>query len=356
MLKIDINYNKGLPLILKLIIKVFPEASKQLHSWDKLLKNASDVVLGEKGLYSAKHKRFYSLGGSIYALYPGINLSKAVIFITAFQTIGNYLDSLCIKPGILDEKCFRQLYSAMLDAVDINREPNDYYKFFPYKHDSNYLQTLVDKCRLQISGLPSYDMVKNTIKKYVSFYSDLQIFKHLPADIREDKLASWAKNYCSEYPDLNYWEFSAAASSTLCIFALFAAASDPDLSSEEAESIRNIYFPYICSLHILLDYFIDSQRNLQAGDLNFTWYYKNLKQWEERLLYFLQKSLESCSAVHYPEFHKTIIKGIIAMYLSDSKASHGLNKIASSEILKNSDKDTRLYYNMCKILRSISKI
>ena len=40
---------------------------------------------------------------------------------------------------------------------------------------------------------------------------------------------------------------------------LFLAASHKGLSKQEAEAIYQAYFPYICALHILLDYLIDQR-------------------------------------------------------------------------------------------------
>jgi len=348
---IEAKCDSGIKLVLKFVRHVFPEVEKQLKSWTQLSRSLDDQKLGEQALASIRSKRFHAQGGSIYALYPNVDLKSAVKFIVSFQTISDYLDNLCDRTGVKDEPAFRQLHLSMLDAVDPERKMSDYYKFFPYKNDSGYLNKLVEECRSQVLKLPSYPLVVNTVKKYVHLYSDLQTYKHLSESIREDCLKTWASYYLMQHPGISCWEFSAAAGSTLGIFMLFAAASDPDLTEDEVKAIDSAYFPWICSLHILLDYYIDAQEDLRTGDLNFTYYYKNLKHCEERLSYFIERSTEQCSRLRYPEYHITIIRGLLAMYLSDPKASWGLNRLASRRLLEKGGKQVKLYYNLCRILR-----
>ncbi|HHW47788.1 MAG TPA: tetraprenyl-beta-curcumene synthase family protein [Clostridiaceae bacterium] len=345
------KYDYGLKLIYKFVRYIFPEVERQLRAWTLKCMEAEDDVLREQALSSIRHKKFHAQGGSIYALYPGVDMKRAASFIVSFQTISDYLDNLCDRTHVKSEPAFRQLHLAMLDAVDKLRGINNYYYYYPYKKDGSYLSSLVETCQEQISGLSSYNLVIEPIKKYVHLYSDLQAYKHLDSNIREECLKTWAEYYAGRYPDISWWEFSAAAGSTLGIFALFAASFNPGLTVQEVKAIEQAYFPWICGLHILLDYYIDSQEDLQTGDLNFTQYYKNLKQCEERIGFFVKRSFESCSGLSFPEFHKTIIRGLLAMYLSDPKAHMGLNNITSRNILLSNGRGTVMYHKLCKALR-----
>lgn len=301
-------------------------------------------------------KKFHAQGGSVYALYPNAVIDDSIRFIVSFQTISDYLDNLCDRTGFLNEASFRQLHLSMLDAVDLSSSMNDYYLFYPVKDDSNYLNCLVMECRLQLKGLKSYSVVLDVVKKYIRLYTDLQTFKHLSPEIREPRLMKWAYRHLGQNHDISWWEFSAAAGSTLGIFALFVSAFNPLLVSEEVKLIENVYFPWICGLHILLDYYIDVQEDMRMGDLNFTGYYKNLKHCEERISFFIERSLEGCYSLPYPLFHLTVIKGLLAMYLSDPKASFGMNKLASRNLIKKCGKWTATYYNLCKLLRFTGKL
>jgi tetraprenyl-beta-curcumene synthase len=341
----------GTRLIAKYVYNVFPQVNKELCSWTGIAKNIGDEMLRTQALSSISNKKFHCQGGSIYALYPKVNMSDAIRFIVSFQTISDYLDNLCDRAGVCNEYSFRQLHLSMTDAVDTEQDINDYYKFYPFKDDNMYLQTLVVECRSLISKLPSYPLVKNAIKKYIELYTDLQSLKHLSTDVREMRLSNWTNRYLSQYNDISGWEFCAATGSTLGVFVLYAAASDPGLTREEVRTIESAYFPWICGLHILLDYYIDLNEDLQSNDLNFTYYYGNLKSCEERLSFFVQQSFNSCSRLRYPKFHTTVVRGLLAMYLSDQKALLGLNRLASRNLTRAGGINTAFYHNLCRFLR-----
>ncbi|MCX7745291.1 MAG: tetraprenyl-beta-curcumene synthase family protein [Clostridia bacterium] len=348
--------DSGIKLVFKFVKNVFPQVTDQLAYWNNLCHNAEDQMLIEQAASSLKQKKFHAQGGSVYALYPNVNMQNAIKFIVSFQTISDYLDNLCDRAGVKDESAFRQLHLSMLDAIDPQRPISNYYRYYPYKQDSNYLISLVEECRKQILKLPAHSLVLNILKKYVALYSELQTYKHLSPHVREHRMLGWANSYISQYPGISCWEFSAATGSTLGIFMLYAAAHDPALKEDEVHGIDSSYFPWINGLHILLDYYIDLQEDLVTDDLNFTYYYENLEQCEERLTFFLNQALTSCSKLRYPKFHITVIKGLLAMYLSDPKASNGLNRLTSRNLLRKGLSGTILYHNLCRILRSAKVI
>lgn len=351
--QIENKYNSGLKLILKYVIHVFPEVKIILNQYKNKLKTFPDNELKKQALSSIHTKSFHCIGGSIYALYPDADFSNAIQFICALQTISDYLDNLCDKTGTLDEKAFRRLHLSLYDATDTSSFFEDYYKYYPIKEDNKYLYSLVSKCKSSLSNLHSYEKALPYIKKYVNYYSNLQTFKHLSLDIREKYLKNWGEKYLKDYPEISLWEFLAATGSTLGIFAMYAASHNPLFKDEDFLSIDWAYFPWICGLHILLDYYIDYMDDLEEKQLNFTFYYKDIKICEERIIFFLEKSLEMCSTLKYPLFHKTVVKGLLAMYLSDKKAFQKYNKKVSKNIIKKGKKSTVFYHKMCKALRDL---
>lgn len=346
-----VKYDNGMKLVFKYIRQVFPEVSRELAAWTGLCKNSECQVLAKQALDSLSTKRFHAQGGSVFALYPQADMRRTIRFIVSLQTISDYLDNLCDRAGVDEESAFRQLHLSMLDAVDPARPISDYYGHYPYKEDNGYLQALVEACREQVQELPAYPLVLGKMKKYVQLYTDLQTYKHLSRDTREEYLGTWADYYIRQFPGLTCWEFSAAAGSTLAMFIMFVSAFDASLTEERVRILDDAYFPWICGLHILLDYYIDAKEDRLTGDLNFTEYYRNLKHCEERLAFFVERAVESCSTLEYPLFHLTVVKGLLAMYLSDPKAFFGLNRLASRNLLKKSPPQTGLYWNICRMLR-----
>ena len=343
-------------LVSHFVFNILPRINREIRYWEHQAKQTLDLPLQEQALLSLRKKRFHAQGGCVYALRCPQWEPVLVPLIVAVQTISDYLDNLCDRTGVKDESAFRQLHLAMLDAVDPIRGINNYYYYYPYKNDGGYLEQLVNECRKQIKELPSYNLVIEHIKKYIHLYIDLQSYKHLSIHIREKCLKVWADYYTGRYPGLSWWEFSAASGSTLGVFVMLASAFDKSLTPEKAAALDHAYFPWICGLHILLDYYIDSQEDTQMGDLNFTSYYKNLKHCEERLTLFSENALKVCQNLQYGEFHLTVVKGLLAMYLSDPKACSNMNRFASKSLVKKAGGETTLYYHMCKMLRSVKTL
>ncbi|MFZ5987969.1 MAG: DUF2600 family protein, partial [Bacillota bacterium] len=227
---INSKYDKGLKLVLKYIVKVFPEVKRQLNNFTQISGRAHDSQLSRQAYASIESKSFHCQGGSVYALYPNVSFDPAVRFIVSLQTISDYLDNLCDRTEVKDGTAFYQLHTSMLDAVTPSDTVSDYYMYYPYKSDNGYLLYLVRECKSTIRDLPSYGKVLPFIERYVKLYSELQTYKHLDNKIREERMKKWAGEHINNFSEISIWEFSAASGSTLGIFAMYSAACDPSLS------------------------------------------------------------------------------------------------------------------------------
>ncbi len=334
---------------------VLPQVSRELRRWNRHLDSCEDWSLMRQGISSLRKKKFHAQGGSFYALYSPLHSEKLTSLIVALQTISDYLDNLCDRGGIYDEAAFRCLHHAMLDAVNPQPSSRDYYRFYPSKKDGGYLKALVEECRLGVSALPGYAAVHNEVQRLIILYNDLQVYKHLNPQMRPGRLKRWFREKGAiTSPPLYFWEFAAASGSTLAVFALLGAAASPNATPREAKQIVNAYFPWICGLHILLDYWIDQEEDRSGGDFNFAACYPSPEAAERRLHLFLQKALEECSRLPHPTFHRTIVRGLLAVYLSDPKVGlQGLQKAAHS-LLDTAGPEARFFYRLCHLLRRIS--
>lgn len=99
--------------------------------------------------------------------------------IVAYQTISDYLDNLCDRSTSLDPADFRLLHQSMLDAIDPNAEPGNYYALRSEQNDGGYLYRLVRKCQEMISLLPGYSAAAAEIRELAVLYTDLQVYKHI---------------------------------------------------------------------------------------------------------------------------------------------------------------------------------
>jgi tetraprenyl-beta-curcumene synthase len=339
-------------LISRLVIKVLPEVDRELARWQARVEECPQPELARQAASSIRLKRFHAQGGSVFACQSSGGFRRDLVrIIVALQTISDYLDNLCDRAGCRDRHAFRQLHEAILCAVDPDREVPDFYRLYPYSNDGGYLRALVDDCRDVLRTLPTYHLVQEEVAKLAGLYSDLQVYKHVEPWARESLLTSWFDSHHTHYPGIDWWEFAAATGSTLGIFALLAAATRHDLGHKEVQALVQAYFPWVCSLHILLDYFIDQEEDREDGELNFCSYYPNLETCSQRLRLFLAESLERVAELKHSSFHRTVVKGLLALYLSDPKVHRqGLESVAAG-LLREAGLDARVMYRMCRGLR-----
>ena len=341
----------SLTLISRFVLTAFPLVKAELTRWRLQAAACPEKELAFQALASITDKAFHCKGGSIYSLYPGTDQAGLVRFITALQTISDYLDNLCDRAGVYDEAAFRQLHTAVTDALDPDRPIADYYACYPLQADGGYLVSLASACRDLVLLLPSYSSVKPEVLELASLYSQLQTYKHLDPAVREEKMLAWTEPYLTGYPDISPWEFAASTGSTLGIFMLCAAASDVNITTQQAAQIRSSYFPYITGLHILLDYFIDAAEDRLHGDLNFIAYYGSAATTRDRLAWFTREAFAAAARLPEPEFHRTVVCGLLAMYLSDPKTNREPENSIKRDLLRQAGQYTQLLYCLCKGLR-----
>ncbi len=327
------QWSSTLTLSARYLRSVLPLVDAELDSrWVPVASAIPDPELRAQALASLRLKRFHCEGGAVYALTPHGLRPDLVSAIVALQTISDYLDNLCDRSTSGDPDDFRALHEAWMDAVRPGSPSGDYYRLHPERDDGGYLEALVAECRTHIQVLPSYPVVAPALVRLAGLYADLQVIKHqLPIERREPALREWAARESNGH-DLAWWEFAAATGSTLAIFALLRAAVDPELSEGDADMLVRAYFPPICTLHILLDYFIDQKEDREGGDLNFVAFYPPDER-DERLTDILQQALREASGLPDAPFHLWIVRGLPALYLADTKADDPALRTTTGSLL-----------------------
>lgn len=343
----------------------FPAVEKQLARYLQLVAG-HDSPAARHARISMRTKRFHCQGGAVFAcLSP--RRPHLLAAIVALQTICDYLDNLCDREDPPQEARFRRLHRALLAAV----QPDVTLSLPTDVQDGGLLPTLVRDTRAALVALPSYPVVEPEVIRLARLYTDLQSYKHLPPGEREEALvAHYQRDYrlapCdgssrpATYGGVTYgsasWclavhEFAAACGSTLGIFTLLRAAARPGLTRQEVESLREAYFPRVCALHILLDYLIDMEEDRLSGDLNFVAPYGNLQVAAGRLAQLTQMALEAVSRLPEAALHRLVVKGLVAMYLSDPKAE-GLAQQGTVEVLlRAAGPPARRLWQLCRLLR-----
>lgn len=314
---------------------VLPLVARELEHWERLAGAIPDPELRRQALASLRHKRFHCEGGSVFAAWEPGAAEALVRFIVAFQTVSDYLDNLCDRTHHLDPEGFRRLHRAMEDALTPKRKQrSDYYSAYPHRDDGGYLWALVEACRSETGAFPSWERVEAQALALLQRYIDLQVYKHVEARQRVRLLEEWFEVHRREHSRFYWWEFAAACGSTLGVFALAAEAARPR-PVEALDRLVGAYFPWISGLHILLDYFIDQEEDQLEGDLNFVRFYPGPEEAAARMAWIAENAVREASALRDAGFHRTVVEGLLGLYLSDPKVwRQGLEERAGALVRK----------------------
>lgn len=344
-------------LMVRVYRDVLPGVYRELAGWRRMAEAIPDPELRRQALASMTAKRFHCEGGAVYAAAaPTPEARRGLIrLIVALQTISDYLDNLCDRSTSLDPADFRQLHQAMRDAVVPDGTVGDYYACRRERDDGGYLAALVRACQEEVAKLPGYGAVAETVRHLVALYADLQVHKHVEWSQREARLLSWWEAHRAAHPDLRWNEFAAATGSTLGMFALFLAATDPHVDRDTVRRIVATYFPWVCALHILLDYLIDQEEDRRGGDLNFVAYYRDAGEAAERLVYFARRAREATRGLPDGRFHRLIVDGLLGLYLSDGKVRRQRTvRLVSRRLLATAPLTARFFYVNSVLIRAFS--
>ncbi len=296
--------------------------------------------------------RFDSAVSSICMLYPNVDIPMAADVITSFQAILQYLNTICMHSSTSTEPFLRLIFSSLKDALNLRNDSYEqYFTFFPSKDDSGYLTILVEKCRQKIRTLPSYDVIRDQLSAFLALFIDLQITKFSSDDnAKEVNLTNWSSAHGQKYPELSGWEFCMAVDSTLSIQLLLALATDPDLTEQKAESFNISFFPWICCIHKILEGYINYNDDLSSGNINYDFYYENLKEYENRIIFLMKKALRMKAS--NPKLVRSTVKLLLSIYITHPKANEGMNAITSKALLKAGGRGMFFYSTAVNLLRA----
>jgi len=291
-----------------------------------------------------------------FALYPEADMKSTLTFILSLYTLSETLGAYRSIAGFSLETEVRKLYSCLSSAVDPARSKgcalaNITDTITNQKRGDAYTPCLSDQCRLQLAILPNFQLVAPKLKKYIQQYVDIQSYRFYPVNIRAGYLETWSEYYLKRYQEISCWEFCAASNSLLGIIAMYTAAANPKLTSEDIRLLDEACFPWLSGLDSLLHAYICERITNLTENLNFTSYYRNLKICEERILFFAAKAEEACMKLRESSFFISLIKIITSLYLTHPEANFGMYKLVSSNILKKSSFQNIFYSQACQLMR-----
>ena len=292
-------------------------------------------------------KRFHCEGGAVL-VGAAPQLVRAVV---AYQSLCDYLDTITDRGPEVSAEVIRSLHRSLGDALRPGAALQDYWESHP-QDDGGYMAWLVSDCQTVLAGLPHYGAVADRAAWLADRYVDLQSLKHAPA-AREDRagaLEEWAATYREPEWGVAWWEFAAAAGSTLGIFALWHEATHP-VSAERARRLESVYFPWMGALHILLDYFVDQDEDLAHGDFNFVTCYPSEAAAVAGIGRLHREAAARAEGLADQAFHRYVAEGLLGFYLSDRKV-RGALRAPAGRLLSAGGNVSRALYCLAKVGRT----
>jgi len=337
-------------------MKLFPQVDRTLQLVTAEAQKIPLQILNTQALLSLQNKSFHCYGGAVMALLalPAYR-HELVALIVYLQTISDYLDNLCDRAGSTDSEAFLLLHQSMQDAINPAAIADNYYSGYSSQED-NYLQFLVSNCQQICRRLPSLAAVQPRLQQLITYYSHLQAYKHMPLSEREEHLRNYLTEQVPNPHGLAWWELAAATGSTLGMFALLAMASRKELDEEEIITVLDAYFPWICGLHILLDYLIDREEDLQGGDLNFVTYYDDIAAAWKSLQHFVIQSKQRANQLTLPLLHLLVVTGLLAMYMSDHKVQLQGGSSQAKTLIKSAGAGSMALFHLCRLTRRLKGV
>jgi tetraprenyl-beta-curcumene synthase len=338
-------------------LTVFPGVCRELARWRRHAEEIADPVLHGLAL-DALGKRGNIEGAAAFATFAGRSHRKLVLrAVVAFQVAYNYLDLLAEQPGPDPAANARRLHEALLVALDpalgtegwVGTGSADYYEYNPQLDDDGYLSEIVEACRGALSVLPSYAAVAPSARRAASRIVEFQslgagdpVKAHRatngdpavagPLRGSYDALERWARAETPADSGLQWWETAAAAGSSLCVYALIAAAARPRCDVREIAQIEQAYFPWIGALHSLLDNLVDVAEDHATGQHNLIGCYASTLEATTRMCLLAERSMRA--ARELPGGGDSLIVAAMAsFYLSTPEASLGATRPVARAVL-----------------------
>jgi len=293
-----------------------PNVRRELNGWRKRALCIPDPALRADALETLRRERMNAHGAALFAVLPRARSLPLLRLLVAFQVALDYLDTITERPAADERAHGDRLHRALIDALEPDAEPADYYGERPSEDDGGYLRALVETCRHGCTALPGYADVRPHVTSAAADLS-VQVLNHLtqPAD-RDAALRDWADDGGLRYSELAWFERAAAASSTLGIYALLATAASQRLRAKDVRAIDAAYRPTVCLLCTLMDSLADYDEDRACGAHSYVARYGADEVAAERIAELVPRALAQARSLPSGSRHAVIVAGMVSMYLA----------------------------------------
>jgi tetraprenyl-beta-curcumene synthase len=312
---------------------VFPGVCAERRRREARAQQIPDALL-QRVVLDALRKWGNIEGASAFAAFaPRRRRTAAARAMVCFQAAYNYLDMLTELPNTDPTANGQRLHRALLVALDPEAEHLDYYAHHHLHEDGGYLAETVDGCRAALAQLPSWAAVApaalRAADRIVAFQSCNT------GEVQGDYLAleRWARSHTPHGTGMRWWETAAAGGSSLCIYALIAAAAEPRVEAEEIAAIEAAYFPWIGALHSLLDNLVDAAEDYATGQRSLVGCYASPCDAATRMGMLAERSMQAAQALPGAR-HTLVLAAMASFYLCTPEARASTAAPVSDAVLE----------------------
>lgn len=289
--------------------------SREVRAWRTRARQIPDAPIREDALGALEHKLTHIMGAGLFAILPGRRDRRLLRALVAYEIIIEFLDDAHERAAT--ERNGLQLHRALVEALDASAPISDYYRHHPWKDDGGYLRALVETCREACVGLARYPQVRPLLVVGASRCSGVQSLNHeTDSPRRRAALRAWSLANFPDEREVSWWEHTAAASSSLGVHALLAAAA---ADGDDPLRVYDAYVPWIAAVSTLLDSYVDELRDEAADAHSYMAYYASREVAVGRLSELIRRSVHEASSLPGGHRHAVIAACMVAMYLSHER-------------------------------------
>jgi tetraprenyl-beta-curcumene synthase len=275
---------------------------------DPGLRRAASESLGKRGNIE---------GAALFAtLAPTCHRAATLRALIAFQTAYNYLDALSELPSREPVANAEQLHQALIGALHPGAPHLDYYAHSPAREDGGYLVGVLEACRDALEVLPSYPAVACAARRAAARIVDFQALNLTEDQGGHGALRRWASETTLPGSDLAWWETAAGSGSSLAVHALIATAAQAHVASSRVHEIEQAYFPWIGTLHSLLDSLVDHAEDREEGRRSLLDYYDSPAHAVIHLADLAVQARGAVERLRDAHAHRVIVTAMCSYYLS----------------------------------------
>ncbi len=288
---------------------ILPAVARELAGWDDRAARIPDPKLRRQATAALREKRGnVEATAALVTLAPRRGRRAVVRATTALQIAVDYLDTLGEDGGrdVLADGL--RLHEALVAALTPGAEPVDWYEHHHRGEDGGYLDALVATCQAAVASLPSPAALP-AARRAAARCGAGQSHTHADGGAG---LEAWAATLDSS-AGLPWWETAAGASSSAGAHALIALAGTPGATAAEGDLVAAAYDPWIGALTVLLDDYVDRERDARDGEHNYLRYYGT--EAAARIDFLVAGARRALRDVPRRGTHEAILNGVLAYYL-----------------------------------------